>query len=186
LEWTNHYRPNSWFDLDADLAMTHARFLGYDSDQAEVYASLAGFPQAQIGNAPGNYIPNAPAMVASAGITLGEKTGPFGTLRWRYLASSPLTEDNAFRSPATSIFNGRIGYRDANGWRIQLDVLNLLNTRTNQVTYAYGSLIKTDALYNLCFPVQTAPAAVCRNGVMDSVPHPVEPLTIRLTVAGAF
>ena len=186
LEWTNHYRPNSWIDLDADLAMTHARFLGYDSDQAEVYASLAGFPQAQIGNAPGNYIPNAPAMVASAGITLGEKTGPFGTLRWRYLASSPLTEDNAFRSPATSIFNGRIGYRDANGWRIQLDVLNLLNTRTNQITYAYGSLIKTDALYNLCFPVQTAPTAVCQNGVMDSVLHPVEPLTIRLTVAGAF
>jgi outer membrane receptor protein involved in Fe transport len=186
LEWTNHYRPNSWIDLDADLAMTHTRFLGYDSDQAEVYASLAGFPQAQIGNAPGNYIPNAPAMVASAGITLGEKTGPFGTLRWRYLASSPLTEDNAFRSPATSIFNGRIGYRDANGWRIQLDVLNLLNTKTNQITYAYGSLIKTDSLYNLCFPVQTAPAAVCQNGVMDYVLHPVDPLAFRLTVAGAF
>jgi outer membrane receptor protein involved in Fe transport len=186
VEWTNHYHPNSWLDVDADLAMTHTRFLGFDSDQAEVYASLAGFPQAQIGNAPGNYIPNAPAMVASAGITLGEKTGPFGTLRWRYLASSPLTEDNAFRSPATSIFNGRIGYRDANGWRIQLDVLNLLNTRTNQITYAYGSLIKTDARYNLCFPVQTAPRAVCQNGIMDSVLHPVEPLTIRLTVAGAF
>ena len=186
LEWTNHYRPSSWLDLDADLAMTHARFIGYDSDQAAIYESLAGYPQAQLGNAPGNYIPNAPAMVASAGITLGEKTGPFGTLRWRYLASSPLTEDNAFRSPATSIFNGRVGYRDANGWRIQLDVLNLLNTKTNQITYAYGSLIKTDALYNLCFPVQTAPAAVCQNGVMDSVLHPVEPLTIRLTLAGAF
>jgi outer membrane receptor protein involved in Fe transport len=186
LEWTNHYRPSSWLDLDADLAMTHARFIGYDSDQAALYDSLAGYPQAQLGNAPGNYIPNAPAMVASAGITLGEKTGPFGTLRWRYLASSPLTEDNAFRSPATSIFNGRVGYRDANGWRIQLDVLNLLNTKTNQITYAYGSLIKTDALYNLCFPVQTAHAAVCQNGVMDSVLHPVEPLTIRLTLAGAF
>ena len=186
LEWTNHYRPSSWLDLDADLAMTHARFIGYDSDQAAIYESLAGYPQAQLGNAPGNYIPNAPAMVASAGITLGEKTGPFGTLRWRYLASSPLTEDNAFRSPATSIFNGRVGYRDANGWRIQLDVLNLLNTKTNQITYAYGSLIKTDALYNLCFPVQTAPAAVCQNGVMDSVLHPVEPLTMRLTLAGAF
>lgn len=51
--------------------------------------------KAQIGTAPGNYIPNAPAIVASAGITLGEKTGPFVTLRWRYLGSSPLTEDNA-------------------------------------------------------------------------------------------
>ncbi|GAH68340.1 unnamed protein product, partial [marine sediment metagenome] len=129
VEWTNRYRPNSWLDLDADLAVTLARFLGYDAEQAALFASLAGFPQAQIGNAPGNYIPNAPAMVASAAITLGEKTGPFGTLRWRYLASTPLTEDNAFRSPPTSIFNGRIGYRFDNGWRIQLDALNLFNTR---------------------------------------------------------
>jgi outer membrane receptor protein involved in Fe transport len=186
VEWTNRYRPRSWIELDADLAMTHARFIGFDSAQAALYASLAGFPQAQIGNAPGNYIPNAPAMVASAGITLGEKSGPFGTLRWRYLASSPLTEDNAFRPPATSIFNGRIGYRYDNGWRIQLDVLNLLNTKANQITYAYGSLIKSDSLYNLCFPVQVAPAAVCRSGVMDFVLHPIEPLAVRLTLAGVF
>jgi TonB dependent receptor/TonB-dependent Receptor Plug Domain len=186
VEWTNRYRPVSWIDVDADFAYSHARFVGFDGDQQALYESLAGFAQAQIGNAPGNYIPNAPAIIASAGITLGEKTGPFGTLRWRYLGSSPLTEDNAFRSPATSLFNGRLGYRHDNGWRIQLDVLNLLNSKADQITYAYGSLIRTDSLYNLCFPVQTAPAAVCQNGVMDSVLHPVEPLTIRITVAGAF
>jgi len=187
VEWTNKYQPTSWLTLDGDLALSHARFVGYDTEQAELYASLAGFPQAQIGNAPGNYIPNAPAIVASAGITIGEKTGWFETLRWRYLGASPLTEDNAFRSPPTSIFNGRVGYRFDNGWRIQLDVLNLLNTKTNQITYAYGSLLKTDSLYNLCFgPVQTAPSAVCQNGVMDYVLHPIEPLAIRLTLAGAF
>lgn len=183
-EWTNHYRPKSWIDVDADLAMTHARFLGYDSDQAAVYASLAGYPAALIGNAPGNYIPNAPAMVASAGITLGEKTGWFGSLRWRYLGSSPLTEDNAFRSSPTGVVNARLGYGADNGWRIQLDVLNLFNTRANQITYAYGSLLKTDTLYNLCYPVQMAPTAVCRNGVMDYVLHPVEPLAVRLTISG--
>ncbi|EJN09252.1 outer membrane receptor protein [Bradyrhizobium sp. YR681] len=184
-EWTNHYRPKSWIDIDADLAMTHARVRGYDGEQAAVYASLAGYPEAQIGNAPGNYIPNAPPMVASAGITLGEKTGWFGALRWRYLASSPLTEDNAFRSSATGVFNGRLGYRADNGWRIQLDVLNLFNTRANQITYAYGSLLRTDTLYNLCRS-GTAPTAVCQNGVMDTVLHPVEPLTLRLTMAGTF
>ena len=190
VEWTNTYKPYSWLTLDGDLAATHARFTGYDYDQAAIYASLAGSPQAQIGNAPGNYIPNAPAMVASAGITLGEKTGWFGTLRWRYLASSPLTEDNAFRSPATSIFNGRIGYRLANGWRIQLDGLNLLNSKANQITYAYGSLLKTDSLYAMCFPpgggASTVPNAVCQNGVMDYALHPVEPLAVRLTLVGAF
>ena len=33
--------------------------------------------------------PNAPAIVASAGITLGERTGWFGALRWRYLGVAP-------------------------------------------------------------------------------------------------
>lgn len=186
VEWTNRYRPNSWINLDADLALTHARFVGSDSEQAALYASLSGFPEAQIGNAPGNYIPNAPAMVASAGITIGEKTGPFGTLRWRYLGTTPLTEDNAFRSPATSIVNARIGYRYDNGWSIHLDVLNLLNTKANQITYAYGSIIKTDSLYNLCFVAQSAPAAVCQNGIMDYVLHPMEPLAVRVTLLGTF
>jgi hypothetical protein len=51
-------------------------------------------------------------------------TGPFAILRWCYLGESPLTEDNAFRSPATSIVNARIGYRYDNGWSIHLDILN--------------------------------------------------------------
>jgi outer membrane receptor protein involved in Fe transport len=186
IEWTNNYRPVSWLTIDADLALSHARFIGFDNDQANLFASLAGFPQAQIGNAPGNYIPNAPVVVASAGITFGEKTGWFGALRWRYLGASPLTEDNAFKSPPTSIFNGRLGYRFDNGWRIQLDALNLLNTKANQITYAYGSLIRTDNLYAACLSGAPPPATVCQNGVMDSVLHPVEPLAIRLTLATVF
>src|SRR5262249_2611171 len=68
IELTNNYRPRPWLALDADLALSHARFLGFDTEQAATYALLAGFPQAQIGNAPGNYVPNAPWIVASAGI----------------------------------------------------------------------------------------------------------------------
>ena len=141
--------------------------------QEQLYQSLAGFPQAQIGNAPGNFVYNAPWMVASAGITLGEKTGWFGALRWRYISSRPLTEDGVFQSPPVSIFNGQIGYRFANGWRIQLDALNLLNSHAPITpAYAYGSLLTTDSLFAMCFPAHgppTAPAAVCQNGVMDYV-----------------
>jgi outer membrane receptor protein involved in Fe transport len=189
IEWTNTYRPVSWLSFDGDLALSHARFIGFDEGHAELYASLAGFPQAQVGNAPGNYSPNAPPIVASAGITIGEKTGWFGALRWRYLGESPLTEDGAFRSPPTSTFNGRVGYRFENGWRIELDALNLLNSKTNQITYAYGSLIKTDSLFAMCFPASgapTAPTAICQNGVMDYVLHPIEPLALRLTLTGVF
>jgi outer membrane receptor protein involved in Fe transport len=186
IELTNNYKPRPWIELDADLAISHARFLGFDQDQAETYAALAGFPQAQIGNAPGNFIPNAPAIVASAGVTLGNATGWFGTLRWRYLGSTPLTEDNAFRSPATSIVNARLGYRFDTGWRVQLDVLNLLNSKADQISYAYGSLIKTDNLFVLCNSATPPPTAVCQNGVMDRILHPIEPLAARVTVTATF
>ena len=99
IEFTNDYRPVSWLHIDADLALSRARFLGFDATQAALYQSLAGYPQAQIGNAPGNFVYNAPWMVASAGITLGEKTGWFSALRWRYISSRPLTEDGVFQSP---------------------------------------------------------------------------------------
>ena len=47
--------------LDADFAYTHARFT-------------------DTGNPIGSFIPEAPAVVASAGITLGEDLGWFGEL----------------------------------------------------------------------------------------------------------
>jgi len=186
IELTNNYQPRPWLVIDADLAVSHPRFLGFDAEQAETYASLAGFAQAQIGNAPGNFIPNAPAIVASAGITLGQATGWFGTLRWRYLGSTPLAEDNAFRSPATSIVNARLGYRFDSGWRVQLDILNLLDSKADQISYAYGSLIKTDNLFALCNSATPPPTAVCQNGVMDRILHPVEPLAARVTVTATF
>jgi hypothetical protein len=189
IEFTNDYRPLSWIHVDANLALTRARFLGLDETQEQLYQSLAGYPQAQIGNAPGNYVYNAPWMVASAGITVGERTGWFGALRWRYISARPLTEDGTFQSPPLSVFNGQVGYRFANGWRVQLDGLNLLNARSDQATYAYGSLLKTDSLFAMCFPASgppTAPAAVCQNGVMDYVLHPMEPLAVRLTIAATF
>lgn len=187
VEWTNHYKPVSWLQIDGDLAITHARFRGDNSAQAAAYAELAGYPEAQIGNAPGNYIPGAPNMIASVGIRLGEKTGWFGALRYRYFGPRPLTEDGAFVSPATGLLNGQVGYRFDNGWRIQLDAFNLTDSKSDQITYAYGSLLKTDALYTQCrFGAPPPPAAVCQTGVMDRVLHPVEPFAVRLTVAGQF
>ena len=185
VEWTNRYQPTSWLRFDGDVAITHARFRGDNPDQAAAYAELAGYPQSQVGNAPGNYIPGAPSMIASAGLRIGEATGWFGALRYRYFGSRPLTEDNAFTSPATGLLNGQIGYRFENGWRIQLDAFNLTNSKSDQITYAYGSLLKSDALFGQCL-ANIPPAAVCSTGVMDRVLHPVEPFAVRLTVAGRF
>jgi opacity protein-like surface antigen/outer membrane receptor protein involved in Fe transport len=184
IELTNNYRLASWLSFDADLALSRARFVGFDVAQEELFQSLAGFPQAQIGNAPGSFVPEAPWMVATAGFALGEKTGWFGALRWRYISSRPLTEDGVFQSPPVNVFNGQVGYRFANGWRVQLDALNILNSTSYNASYAYGALLTTDALFAKCFPTPKISVAVCQNGFMDYSVHPLEPLAFRLTVAG--
>jgi outer membrane receptor protein involved in Fe transport len=139
---------NSWLGLDLYFAYTRARFTDFDPA--------------------GDYIPGAPGIIASAGVVLGDKTGWFGSAKARYFGSRPLTEDDSVRSKPSLLVNGRIGYRWDNGWRVQLDGLNLLNAKANQIEYFYTSRLPGE------------PAA----GIDDRHIHPVEPLAFRLTVAG--
>ncbi|MBS0539922.1 MAG: TonB-dependent receptor, partial [Proteobacteria bacterium] len=145
VEWTNRWRPLAWLALDGDLAYTQARFRD------------------------GTFIPSAPALVASAGATVGEETGWFGALRWRYFGARPLTPDGSVASGATSLVNARAGYTFESGVKVTLDALNVLNTQADQVTYYYESQLRGE------------PAPVA-----DTHFHPVEPLAFRLTVAKAF
>jgi outer membrane receptor protein involved in Fe transport len=118
----------------------------------------------------GNRIPGAPAWVASGGVTFGADQGWFGALRARYFGPRPLIEDDSVRSQDTLIFNARAGYRFDNGVRLQLDALNLFNAKTNQIEYYYVSRLPGEPLA----------------GVADRHIHPVEPLAVRLTLAGRF
>ncbi|QDL99246.1 TonB-dependent receptor [Rhodopseudomonas palustris] len=150
VEWTSQYRPLSWLGVDLDVAYTKARFTDFDPA--------------------GDFIPGAPAWVASAGITLGEQRGWFGALKGRYFGPRPLIEDDSVRSLSSLIFNARAGYRFDNGVRVQLDVLNLFDAKTNQIEYYYLSRLPGEPL----------------GGVGDRHVHPVEPLAVRLTLAGTF
>ncbi len=150
VEWTNQYKLLPWMSLDFDLAYTRARFTNLDPV--------------------GNFIPGAPAWVASGGITFGQQTGWFGALRARYFGPRPLIEDDSVRSQSSLIVNARAGYRFDNGMRLQLDVLNLFNAQTNQIEYYYLSRLPGEPI----------------DGVADRHVHPAEPLAVRLTLAATF
>jgi outer membrane receptor protein involved in Fe transport len=150
IEWTNHYTPLSWLSFDVDIAYARARFT--DDDPA------------------GNHIPGAPGVVASVGVTFGEKTGWFGAAKLRYFGPRPLIEDGSMRSNATALVNARLGYRFDNGLRIQLDAYNLLNSDAHQIDYYYVSRLPGEA----------------PEGIADRHFHPVEPLALRLTMAAKF
>jgi TonB dependent receptor/TonB-dependent Receptor Plug Domain len=150
VEWVNQYKPVPWLSFDLDVAYTKARFTDFD---------LVG-----------DRIPGAPAWVGSASIVLGNETGWFGALKARYFGPRPLIEDDSVRSLSSLIFNARAGYRFDNGLRVQIDVLNLFNTQTNQIEYYYLSRLPGQPI----------------DGVADRHVHPAEPLAVRLTLAGRF
>ncbi len=125
VEWTNHYRVNSWLAFDADIAATHARFSDFDPV--------------------GNYIPGAPDLVGSAAVVFGEKLGWFGSVKLRYFGPRPLIEDNSVQSLSSTLVNARLGYNFDNGVRFQLDALNLFNAKTNQIEYYYESRLPNEA-----------------------------------------
>ncbi|KQP16797.1 TonB-dependent receptor [Methylobacterium sp. Leaf93] len=139
-------------------------WLALDADLTVTHARFADRDPA------GSRIPAAPTAIAAAGFTLGEPLGWFGTLRLRYFGPRPLIEDNSVRSKPTTLVNGRIGYNFDNGVTVQLDILNLLNVKASQIDYFYESRLRGE------------PAG----GVADTHLHPVEPMAVRLTVAGRF
>ncbi|WP_141686690.1 TonB-dependent receptor [Bradyrhizobium sp. LMTR 3] len=150
VEWTNQYKMLPWMRLDFDVAYTRARFTDVDPV--------------------GNFIPGAPAWLASGGVTFGGEAGWFGALRGRYFGPRPLIEDDSVRSQSALIFNARAGYKFDNGLRLQLDVLNLFNAKTSQIEYYYLSRLPGEPI----------------GGVADRHVHPAEPLAVRLTLAGRF
>ncbi len=75
------------------------------------------------------------------------------------------------RSTPTTVFNARLGYRFENGVRLQLDALNLFGAQAHQIEYYYESRLSLE------------PSGVA---TADRHIHPVEPLALRVTLAGPF
>ncbi|HXF18292.1 MAG TPA: TonB-dependent receptor [Burkholderiales bacterium] len=122
IEWSNHYRANSWLLLDLDLSVSRARFA--DQDPA------------------GDEVPGSIEQVASFGVTV-DSFGPwYGMLQYRYFGPRPLIEDNSVRSQSTQVTNLRVGYKIDPKWRVHLDVFNLFDREDHDIDYFYASQLR--------------------------------------------
>jgi TonB dependent receptor/TonB-dependent Receptor Plug Domain len=159
IELSASYKPLPWLRLDGDFAATHARYANGDTGAADTERRH-----------PGNYIPGAANMIATASATV-EDLGPwFGALRFRYFGRRPLIEDNSVTSKPTALLDLRVGYRFSEQARVWLDILNLFNnTGAHQIDYFYPSQL----------PSETAP-------VYDVHFKPVDPLSVRFTLSMTF
>ncbi len=125
IEWSNYWTPREWLTLDADIALSRARFR--DADSA------------------GDRIPGAVERTASLGVAVHDQ-GPWrGGLRLRYLGPRALIEDNSVRSASSLMLNLNLGYKLAPKQQLTLEVLNLLNRKASDIDYYYESQLRGEA-----------------------------------------
>ncbi|HWA96464.1 MAG TPA: TonB-dependent receptor [Terracidiphilus sp.] len=157
IEWTNYYMPVTHLAFDFDLANSKALFTAIDEDDAA--PDSAG----------GKRVPEAVGLVIATGVALHDYRGLSSGLRLRYFGPRDLTSDRLYRSRATALVNGEVGYEIGEKWRISAEFLNVLNRSDHDIDYAYESRITPAA----------APA-------FTDVFHPVEPSQVRFWLKRSF
>jgi len=123
IEWNNHYIAAPGLLLDADIAVSRARFA---EDQGDVPNT-------------GRSIPGSVDTVVSLGATLTEIGPWFGQFQLRYFGPRPLIEDNSQSSKATTLAYLRVGYKIDRDLRLALDVFNLFDRKASDIDYYYAS-----------------------------------------------
>ena len=126
VEWNNHYVATPWLLLDADLAVSRARFTEPDPGDPTL----------------GNRIPGSIQTVASVGATVTDLGPWFGQFQLRYFGPRALDENNDQRSKATTLAYLRAGYKINQNVRVALDVFNLFNRQGSDIDYYYASRLK--------------------------------------------
>jgi outer membrane receptor protein involved in Fe transport len=154
IELNTTYAPYEWLEIYGSIAFAHGRYRDFDPA--------------------GAYIPDAPSLIGQLGVYIRDAGPWYGALNLRYLGHHPLTNDNLVRSPGYKEWNISIGYNFESGWRTQLGVFNLLDTRNNAADYYYATRIT---------PAEPLAAP---EGNLDRQFHPLEPRSVRLTVTKTF
>jgi hypothetical protein len=143
------YQPLDWVIVDIDYAWSRARFEGNDPG--------------------GDRIPGAVEGVGSIGVVADHPSGWTAGARLRYLGEAPLIEDNSARSDTTTVLNLQAGYRFGRRLKLQVALLNALDSSDNDITYFYESRLAGEPA-----PVE------------DYHFHPVEPRQVRVSLVGTL
>ena len=115
VEGTVFYTLNDWLTVDAETALTHARFK----------------------NEVDNYVPQSIPFMLAGGATFNFHP-VHAALRLRHFSSTPLIEDNSVRSEATTMVNGSVSYEFGPA-TATLSVFNIFDAKDADIQYYYAS-----------------------------------------------
>ncbi|MGN6828061.1 TonB-dependent receptor [Paucibacter sp. M5-1] len=160
LEWSNDVQIGRDWLIDADIAWSRARFVQPVENE---FGS-------------GREVPNAVPVSASMSLNW-QPGGPWSSgLKLRYLGAYALEETGSRKSRAVFTANWRLGYQVNQHWQLGLDVLNLFDTKSNDIEY-WGAA---------CTRAEGPGCGDGGEGINGRLVHPMEPRALRLSLRGSF
>ncbi len=129
---SGRFQPVKSVYVDADLNYAHGR--STDANKGD------------------NYIPLAPVWTSTGGVTMGNKEGFNGSLRYRFVGSRPGNENYSLAADAYFITDAVINYTRSK-FEIGIVMNNLLNTRWKETQFATETRLKneTNPVDEICF-----------------------------------
>jgi len=173
------YQALRWLEFYASLSQDRARFkTPFDDGTGHL----------------GEYLPNAPFATGSFNVYV-KNLGPWSAgLEYRYLSAFPLSSGPCADSAVAKDFPGQtscanaptprgqvngsgygewnsdVHYDLARGWNLALGVYNLLNKKADAMQYWYVDRLQGEPAY----------------GTADLHVHPLEPISLRVTISKVF
>ena len=110
-----------WLWADVDLTLSRGRYKDFPENE--------------------NFIPLAPTVTSTGGLTVRHPNGYEGSLRYRHLGNLPANEDNSIRAFGYTVFDAALAYRIA-AYRLTLIAENLFNVDWNEAQFATESQLR--------------------------------------------
>ena len=138
--------PTQRLGIDAEARMAILPWLWADVDISASKGKIHNLPKGE------NYIPLAPTLTASGGISVVREKGFSGAIRFRHLSDRPANEDNSIVALGHTLFNASLAY-NYRQFTFTVYGENLLNSEWNEAQFATETRLKgeKESVTELCF-----------------------------------
>jgi outer membrane receptor protein involved in Fe transport len=138
--------PTQRLGFDFEARWEIKPWLWADADISAAKGTINNLPKGQ------NYIPLAPTLIATGGISVLRDHGFSGAIRFRHLSNRPANEDNSIVALGHTLFNASLDYKYKK-ITFSVNIENILNTEWNEAQFAVDTRLKGEktVITDLCY-----------------------------------
>lgn len=138
--------PTQRLGFDAEARMSIFSWLWADVDISAAKATIKNLPDGE------NYVPLAPTLTASGGLSVLREQGFNGSIRFRHLSDRPANENNSIVAFGHTLYYISLAYTYKQ-FIFAVNGENILNSEWNEAQFATETRLKgeTEGIIDLCY-----------------------------------